>query len=70
MKREIISNALTMLDDKYISEAEVFAPRPVHRAPERIDAMKGYTSKHTVRRFASLLIAACLLLWARAKGKR
>lgn len=35
MKGETISQALNMLDDKYISEAAVFAPPGVHTDPER-----------------------------------
>lgn len=35
MKREIISDALNMLDSRYISETAVFAPQSVHADPER-----------------------------------
>lgn len=62
MKREIISDALNRLDDRHISEAEVFAPELMQSAPERTKPMNKYTSKRTTKRFVTMLIAACLVL--------
>lgn len=62
MNREIISDALNRLDDRHISETEVFAPDLMQSAPERTKPMNRYTSKRTTKRFVTLLIAACLVL--------
>lgn len=62
MKREIISDALNRLDDRHISETEVFAPELMQSAPERTKSMNRYTAKRTTKRFVTLLIAACLVL--------
>lgn len=62
MNREIISDALNRLDDRHISETEVFAPELMHSAPERTKPMNKYTSKRTTKRFVTMLIAACLVL--------
>ncbi len=62
MNREIISDALNRLDDRHVSETEVFAPELMQSAPERTKPMNKYTSKRTTRRFVTLLIAACLVL--------
>ena len=62
MKREIISNVLNRLDDRHISDTEFFNPKLVQSAPERTKYMNGYTAKRTTKRFATLIIAACLVL--------
>ena len=62
MKREFISDALNRLDDRHISETEVFAPALMQSAPERTKPMNRYTAKRTTKRFVTLLIAACLVL--------
>lgn len=62
MKRKNISEALNRLDDRHISETEVFAPELMHSAPERIKSMKRYTTKRTAKRFVTIAIAACLVL--------
>ena len=62
MSREIISDALNRLDDRHISEAEVFTPELMQSAPERTKSMNRHTAKRTTKRFVTLLIAACLVL--------
>jgi len=54
MKGETISRALNMLDEKYISELEVFAPMGVHTDPER--------RKMKTKRIFVIALAAVLLL--------
>jgi len=62
MKREMLSDALNRLDERHISETEVFAPGLMQSTPERNLNMSGYTYKRTSRRFVATLIAACLVL--------
>lgn len=62
MKREIISEALNSLDDRHISQTGAFIPELMHSPPERTKSMNRYTAKGTVKRFVTLLIAACLVL--------
>ena len=55
MKRETISAALDGLDDWFIREAEVYAPKTMQEGPERIVRMKK-------KRFLSIVLAAALIL--------
>lgn len=55
MKREMISAALGGLDDRFIREAEVYAPKTMQEGPERIVPMKK-------KRFVSIALAAALIL--------
>ena len=55
MKREILSNALNGLDEKYISETARFSPGAVQDSPERIVHMKK-------KRILTLALAAVLIL--------
>lgn len=55
MKRELISQALNMLDDRYISDTASFDPGVIQESPERIVHMKK-------KRIISLALAAALIL--------
>lgn len=55
MKRETISAALDGLDDWFIREAEVYAPKTMQEGPERIVPMKK-------KRLVTLALAAALIL--------
>ncbi len=55
MKRETISAALGGLDDRFVSEAAVYAPGTMREGPERIVRMKK-------KRFLSIVLAAALIL--------
>lgn len=55
MKRETISAALGGLDDRFVSEAAVYAPGTMQEGPERIVRMKK-------KRFLSIVLAAALIL--------
>lgn len=55
MKRETITQALGGLDDRFISEAAVYAPGTMQEGPERIVRMKK-------KRFLSIVLAAALIL--------
>lgn len=53
MKRETITQALGGLDDRFVSEAAVYAPGTMQEGPERIVRMKK-------QRFLSIVLAAAL----------
>ena len=55
MKRETITQALGGLDDRFVSEAAVYAPGTMQEGPERIVRMKK-------KRFLSIVLAAALIL--------
>lgn len=55
MKRELISQALNMLDDRHISDTASFDPGAIQETPERIVHMKK-------KRIISLALAAALML--------
>ena len=55
MKRETITQALGGLDDRFVSEAAVYAPGTMQEGPERIVHMKK-------KRFLSIVLAAALIL--------
>ena len=55
MKRETITQALGGLDDRFVSEAAVYAPGKIQEGPERIVPMKK-------KRLVSLALAAALIL--------
>ena len=55
MKRELISQALNMLDDRHISDTASFDPGVIQETPERIVHMKK-------KRIISLVLAAALIL--------
>lgn len=55
MKRETITQALDGLDDRFVSEAAVYAPGTMQEGPERIVRMKK-------KRFLSIVLAAALIL--------
>ena len=55
MKRELISQALNMLDDRHISDTASFNPGAIQEPPERIVHMKK-------KRIISLALAAALIL--------
>ena len=55
MKRELISQALNMLDDRHISGTASFDPGAIQETPERIAHMKK-------KRIVSLALAAALIL--------
>ena len=55
MKRELISQALNMLDDRHISDTASFDPEVIQETPERIVHMKK-------KRIISLVLAAALML--------
>ena len=55
MKRELISQALNMLDDRHISDTASFDPGAIQETPERIVHMKK-------KRIISLALAATLML--------
>lgn len=55
MKRETISAALCGLDERFIREAEVYAPETMQEGPERIVPMKK-------KRLFSIALAAALIL--------
>lgn len=61
MTREIISEALNGLDDRFVTESEQYAPRLMELPTER-ENMNGKSFKHSGRRFVTVLIAACLAL--------
>ncbi|MBR6208582.1 MAG: hypothetical protein IKQ69_06250 [Oscillospiraceae bacterium] len=55
MKREIVSQALNLLDERHITQAAVFDPGAIHQLPERIVQMK-------TKRIISIALAAALIL--------
>ena len=55
MKRELISQALNMLDDRHISDTASFDPGAIQETPERIVHMKK-------KRIISIALAAALML--------
>ena len=55
MKRELISQALNMLDDRHISGTASFDPGVIQESPERIAPMKK-------KRIISIALAAALIL--------
>ena len=55
MKRELISQALNMLDDRHISDTASFDPGAVQKSPERIAPMKR-------KSIISIALAAALIL--------
>lgn len=61
MKRETISQALNLLDERHISDTAVFAPAFVQESPERMSSMNA-KKKHTPRQIVSIALAAALVL--------
>ena len=59
MKRETISQALNLLDERHISDTAVFAPAFVQESPERMSSMNA-KKKHTPRQIVSIALAAAL----------
>lgn len=62
MNREWISDALNGLDMRHISETAVFVSDAMQEAAERNEQMNKNTSKRVSKRFAAILVAACLIM--------
>lgn len=61
MKRETISQALNLLDERHISDTAVFAPACVQESPERITRMNAKKTR-APKRILSIALAAALIL--------
>ena len=62
MNREILSNALNGVDIRHVNETAVFAPESMQGVEKRSKLMQRKTNKSTPKRFAAILVAACLVM--------